>query len=198
MGAGWGCTQQRLETPVEAKPPETAPPLKEESTNSPEDWVDKKSNNNCFFLYAKNLKITWADSAGDNGYWRWSKIEETSNTMVDAAELLHVCWLEVHGKFETRQLSPGTTYEVAFVIMLKDPACGWEVPVNVRLVLPDGNKQERKENLMKRPRGEWIEIPVGEFVVEEAGYIEFSMYEYEGGKWKGGLVIKGVAIRPKN
>jgi hypothetical protein len=118
--------------------------------------------------------------------------------VVDAAELLNVCWLEVHGKFGTRKLSPGTTYRVAFVIMLKDTARGWEVPVNVRLVLPDGDKQERKENLMKKPRGEWIEIPVGEFVVEEVGDIEFSVYEYEGGDWKGGLVIKGVAIRPKN
>jgi hypothetical protein len=119
--------------------------------------------------------------------------------VVDAAELLDVCWLEVHGKFETAKLSAGTTYEVAFVIMLKDPAYGWEVPVNVRLILPDGNKQERKENLMKKPRGEWIEIPVGEFVAspEKAGEIEFSIYEYEGGKWKRGLVIKGIVIRPK-
>ncbi|GLT63049.1 hypothetical protein SLA2020_356430 [Shorea laevis] len=80
----------------------------------------------------------------------------------------------------------------------EDPAYGWEDPVNVRLILPDRNKQERKENLMKKPRGEWIEIPVGEFVAspEMAGEIEFSIYEY-GGKWKRGLVIKGVAIRPK-
>lgn len=118
---------------------------------------------------------------------------------VDVAELLNVCWLEVGGKFETNKLSPGTLYEVAFEIMLKDPAYGWEVPVNIRLTLPDGNKQEHKENLMKKPRGEWIEIPVGEFVTspENTGEIEFSIYEYEGGKWKRGLVIKGVAIRPK-
>lgn len=103
------------------------------------------------------------------------------------------------GKFETKKLSPRTLYEVAFEIMLKDPSYGWEVPVNVRLTLPDGNKQEHKENLMKKPRGEWIEIPVGEFVTspENTGEIEFSIYEFEGGKWKRGLVIKGVAIRPK-
>jgi hypothetical protein len=105
----------------------------------------------------------------------------------------------VRGELETRKLSPGTRYEVAFVIMMKEAATGWEAPVNVRLILPDGNKQERKENLMKKPRGEWIEIPVGEFVAspEKAGDIEFSIYEYEGGQWKRGLVIKGIAIRPK-
>ena len=36
--------------------------------------------------------------------------------------------------------------------------------MNVMLILPDGNKQERKENLVGKPRGEWIEIPIGEFV----------------------------------
>jgi hypothetical protein len=59
----------------------------------------------------------------------------------------------VRGELETRKLSPGTRYEVAFVIMMKEAATGWEAPVNVRLILPDGNKQERKENLMKKPRG---------------------------------------------
>jgi hypothetical protein len=52
---------------------------------------------------------------------------------------------------------------------------------------------------MKTPRGEWIEISVGEFVAspKNTGEIEFSIYEHEDGKWKRGLVIKGIAIRPK-
>lgn len=106
----------------------------------------------------------------------------------------------MQGRFETAKLSPGAPYEVAFVIMLRDPAYGWEVPVNVRLTLPDGTKQEHKENLMKKPRGEWIEIPAGEFVTwpEKTGEIKFSIYENQGGEWKRGLIIKGVAIRPKN
>ncbi|XP_075673968.1 lectin-like [Castanea sativa] len=163
--------------------------------NTKKHWVDKKSNN-VFFLYARNLSITWS---ADTRYWHWPSLKETSDVSIDVAELLNVCWLEVGGKFETKKLSPGNLYEVAFEIMLKNPSYGWEVPVNVRLTLPDGNKQEHKENLMKKPRGEWIEIPVGEFVTspENTGEIEFSIYEYEGGKWKRGLVIKGVAIRPK-
>ncbi|XP_041023408.1 protein PHLOEM PROTEIN 2-LIKE A1-like [Juglans microcarpa x Juglans regia] len=158
-------------------------------------WVDKNSNN-CFFLYARNLTISWIE---DKRYWQWRSIQETRDEVIDVAELLNVCWLEVHGKFQTANLSPGTLYELAFVVKLKDPAYGWEVPVNVRLTLPDGNKQEHKENLMKKPRGDWIEIPVGEFVPspENTGEIEFSIYEYEGGEWKRGLVIKGITIRPK-
>lgn len=120
--------------------------------------------------------------------------------MIEVAQLKRVCWLEVLGKFDTRKLSPGILYEVSFVVMLKDPAQGWEVPVNVRLVLPGGKKQEHKENLMEKLRVRRIEIPVGEFVAsaQDVGEMEFSMYEYEGGMWKQGLVIEGVAIKPKN
>ncbi|OIV93321.1 hypothetical protein TanjilG_23093 [Lupinus angustifolius] len=121
--------------------------------------------------------------------------------MTEVAELKRVCWLEVHGKFDTRKLSPGILYEVSFVVMLKDPAQGWEVPVNVRLVLPGGKKQEHKEKLIDKLRMRKIEIPVGEFVAsagDNGGEMEFSLYEYEGGMWKQGLVIEGVTIKPKN
>lgn len=36
-------------------------------------WVDKKSNN-VFFLYARNLSITWA---ADTRYWHWPSLKET-------------------------------------------------------------------------------------------------------------------------
>ncbi|CAB4276725.1 unnamed protein product [Prunus armeniaca] len=159
-------------------------------------WVDKKSNN-CFMVYARDLLITWAE---DNRYWLWPSLQETSGVVIDAAELINVCWLEVHGKFETSKLSPGTLYEVVFVVKLKASGYGWDVPVNVRLTLPDDSIQWHKVNLMEIPREQWIEISVGEFRAspEKPGDMEFSMYEYDGGKWKRGLVIKGVTIRPKN
>ncbi|KAM1032516.1 hypothetical protein ACFX2I_036093 [Malus domestica] len=159
-------------------------------------WVDKKSNN-CFMVYARDFSITWAE---DNRYWHWYSLQETSDVFIDAAELLNVCWLEVHGKFETANLSPGTLYEVVFVVKLNAADYGWEDPINFRLTLPDGTRQCRKVNLMQTPRGQWVEIPVGEFRAspEKSGDMEFSMYEYDGGKWKKGLVIKGVVIRPKN
>ncbi|CBI27170.3 lectin-like [Vitis vinifera] len=159
-------------------------------------WMEKKFNN-CFMIFARNLSITWAE---DSRYWHWLKIKETSDVFVDVAELINVCWLEVHGKFETAKLSPGIMYKVAFVVMMKDPAYGWGVPVNLKLALPDGNTQEHKENLREKPKGQWIEIPVGQFQTsaENIGEIEFSLFEYEGGDWKSGLVVKGVIIQPKN
>ncbi|KAI4296954.1 hypothetical protein L6164_036870 [Bauhinia variegata] len=160
-------------------------------------WLDK-SYSNCFMLYARALSITWSEN---KNYWRWVPTEDTSGTMIDVAELKKVCWLEVHGRMDTKMLSPGVLYEVSFVAMLKDPAQGWEVPVNVRLALPGGKKQEHKENLIEKLRMQWMEIPVGQFVLSAQdikGEMEISMYEYEGGMWKQGLIIKGVVIRAKN
>ncbi|KAF8408628.1 hypothetical protein HHK36_004691 [Tetracentron sinense] len=161
-------------------------------------WVEKNSGYNCFMLFARDLSITWAE---DEQYWHWHDPTEitSADVFVDVAEVLNVCWLEVHGKFNMKNLSQGIKYEVVFVVMLKNLAYGWEVPVNLRLALPDGNKQERKERLLDMPRGEWVELRVGEFHTshDRVGKMQFTMFEYEGGKWKRGLVIKGASIRPK-
>ncbi|XP_021890035.1 lectin-like [Carica papaya] len=163
-------------------------------------WVDKKSNKNCFMVLSRGLAITWAEDAR---FWHWQNLKDTTtDEVIEVAELLNVCWLEVCGKFEIEKLSPATLYEVVFVIMLKDAtaAYGWEIPVNLSLSLPDGSKFNCRESLMTKPRCQWIEIPIGEFTTstQNVGNITFSMYEHEGGKWKRGLVIKGIAIRPKD
>ncbi|KAE8655602.1 hypothetical protein F3Y22_tig00117022pilonHSYRG00068 [Hibiscus syriacus] len=46
------------------------------------------------------------------------------------AELVRVCWVELVGKFNVSKLSPGTMYQVVFIVMLREEAYGWEVPVN--------------------------------------------------------------------
>lgn len=160
-------------------------------------WVEKKFYSNCFMLFAKDLSITWG---GDTRYWKWPSLCETGGDVsVDVAELLDVCWLEIYGKFNTKMLSPGILYEVVFVVKLKDPAYGWGVPVNVSLVLPNGYKHEHKEKLQTKPREQWIEVPVCEFITspENVGEIQIGMNEYDAGEWKRGLVIKGISIRPK-
>ncbi|XP_019156033.1 PREDICTED: lectin-like [Ipomoea nil] len=160
-------------------------------------WVDRRWRKNCFILFARDVSITWGE---DKRYWHWPMHQESSEISVPVAELLNVCWLEIHGRFDVSKLSPETTYEVIFVVMLKDPAYGWHIPVNLRLILPDGSRQERKENLMEKARGKWIEIQAGEFDMRSMaknGEIEFSIYEYEGSIWKRGLVIKNVVIRAK-
>ncbi|KAJ0082605.1 hypothetical protein Patl1_11879 [Pistacia atlantica] len=159
-------------------------------------WVNKESGSNCFMLFARDLSVIWGD---DQRYWKWTSLKETSDVFVDVAELLNVCWLEIKVRFETTKLTPRALYKVMFVIMLKEVAYGWDAPVNLRLLLPNGIKIEHKENLKMKPRNQWIEIPVGEFrtLPERAGEMEISMYEIEDENWKKGLVIKGIVITAK-
>ena len=113
-----------------------------------------------------------------------------------------VCWLDVNGKFDTRELTPETMYEIAYVVKLEDTASGWETPVNLKLTLPNSSSrpQERSVSLKVHIGKWWVDIPAGEFRTspENAGEISFSMYETRSNLWKTGLFVKGVEIRPKN
>jgi hypothetical protein len=114
--------------------------------------------------------------------------------------LQNVCWLEIHGKLDLSHLTPGLTYEVFFDVMLTKEAYGWSVPVNLRLKFPSGGTvQERKENLQEKPRGQWLQLKAGEIEARQGqnGEMEISMFEYDGGLWKRGLVIKCIEIVPK-
>ncbi|KAA0032413.1 protein PHLOEM PROTEIN 2-LIKE A1-like [Cucumis melo var. makuwa] len=127
-------------------------------------------------------------------------MKKTYSNTIEVVELIIVSWLEIQGKMKTCELSPGICYEAAFEVMIKDRAYGWDIPVNIRVKKPDGSKQEHKENLGQRPRGRWLEIPIGDFIVrdhERGGEIEFCMFEYKGGNSKEGMVLKGIVIRSK-
>ncbi|CAA7045275.1 unnamed protein product [Microthlaspi erraticum] len=125
-----------------------------------------------------------------------------SETLVEAAVLEKVCWLDVNGTFETKVLIPGTTYEVVYVVKLEDTASGWETPVNLKLTLPSNMERPQERSVSLKPHiGKWwVEIPAGEFTTtpQNAGEIRFSLYETASNWWKGGLFVKGVEIRPKN
>ncbi|KAI3879143.1 hypothetical protein MKX03_010647 [Papaver bracteatum] len=165
-------------------------------------WIDD-SGCNCFMLFPRSLAITWAE---DKQYWHWPSVKESSTSdemAIEVAELLNVCWLEANGKLDISKLTPGVKYDILFVVMLKNSAYGWEAPVNLRLVHPDGKTQQRKENLQVKPKSQWIELHAGEFQTppqpddKQEKEIQFSLFEYEDGRWKRGLVIKGVIVRPK-
>uniref|UniRef100_A0A1J3DJ94 AIG1-type G domain-containing protein n=1 Tax=Noccaea caerulescens TaxID=107243 RepID=A0A1J3DJ94_NOCCA len=164
--------------------------LKEQQRNEP-----KKTG----VVYARNLGIEWGQ---DSRYWSWVTLQYdiSSNALVEAAALLGVCWLDVGGTFDTRELSPWTHYEVVFVMKLKKSASGWEVPVHMKLVMPNNmaGPEERIVKLEEYIGKGWVTILAGEFLTtpEYLGEIRFSMYETK--RWQEGLIIKGVIIRPKN
>ncbi|XWS58619.1 hypothetical protein CRYUN_Cryun08bG0050200 [Craigia yunnanensis] len=162
-------------------------------------WEDAKSGHKCFVLYARSLHISWSHL----DYWVWDSFKETSDEKIEVARLRTVCWLDVRGNFKISDLSPGTVYEVVYVVMLTKGASGWELPVKLKLCLPDGKVQERQVSLLQKPRGQWMELSLGHFCTGENGETretrEVWFYLYEcGGHWKNGLVIKGVILRPIN
>ncbi|XP_011626594.1 uncharacterized protein LOC105421323 [Amborella trichopoda] len=167
------------------------------STRKKRYWVDEKSRGNCFILFARDLKIVWGE---DGRYWRWIRLAETSHSKIEIAELLNVCWFEVRGKIDASWFSPGIDYIVAFIVKLGEEAFGWEAQ-DVTLSLTCANKMEKThtQNLEEKERGKWMEIHVGAFHhgVEEKGDIEFSMMHTQDSRWKSGLFIKGVVIRPR-
>lgn len=117
-----------------------------------------------------------------------------------AADLNQVCWLEATG---TLELAKPQTYEIIYHIKFKDDAFGWNgVPVTFRLVTPEGERKETSqmmESHSKRRSKGWREIYGGEFSLstQTGGKVEFGMYEIESQKWKGGMLLAGVTIRPK-
>ena len=83
--------------------------------------------------------------------------------------------------------------------MLTEPVYGWTAPVNLRLKLPDRTVQERKDKLQERPRDQWMELKAGELKAQpgQKGEVEISLFEYDGGQWKRGLLVKGIKVVPK-
>ncbi|KAL4574676.1 hypothetical protein LXL04_021512 [Taraxacum kok-saghyz] len=72
--------------------------------------LDKKTGKKCYMLAARDLSIVWGDTPR---YWRW--ISSPESRFTEVAELISVCWFEVHGRISTSMLSPNTTY-VAFIV----------------------------------------------------------------------------------
>ncbi|ONK63861.1 uncharacterized protein A4U43_C07F19690 [Asparagus officinalis] len=77
--------------------------------------LEKSSGAKCYMISARELGIVWGDTPH---YWKWISAADTR--FAEVAYLLNVCWLEIHGKVETRILSPKTNY-VAYLVFKLDP-----------------------------------------------------------------------------
>ncbi|PKI74019.1 hypothetical protein CRG98_005636 [Punica granatum] len=157
-------------------------------------WIDEKSRV-CLMLYARSLYITW----GNREYWIWDCFKETTEENIEVAKVSHICWLDVRGKLSMSDLTPRAEYEVVYRVKLSKNAFGWELPVTLKLSLPNGTVRHRQVSLLEKPRGSIIELSVGHFIVEddETGEVCFDLYEH-GGHWKCGLIVHGAIIRSKN
>ncbi|OAP17898.1 hypothetical protein AXX17_AT1G34680 [Arabidopsis thaliana] len=171
--------------------------MADENKRIKEEEQRKIDSKKTHMVYARNLVIA---GSHQSEHWSWvpMQYDTSSETIVEAASLVGLCWLDIGGTFNTRELTPWTHYEVVYLLKLIKSATGWEVPVNLKLTLPSGAKpQERSVTLKEYIGKSWVAIPAGEFMTtpENNGEISFSFYEM--GRWQEGLVVKGVAIRPK-
>lgn len=117
--------------------------------------------------------------------------------------MIRIYWLQIKGNFHTRNLIPGTKYEVVFLMNLEETAFGWEEPVTLKLKLTrrDGSEsiQERDLRLDDYIGDSWVDIQAGEFEAppkDDAAKIYFSLHQYVTSDRKNGLIVKGAAIRP--
>ncbi len=117
---------------------------------------------------------------------------------VQVAELVEVCWLEIKGTIWTVDLSPGTLYEIVFVVKITNRGIS-RFSLKLTIALPDSTSVTRYEPLKEKPLHTWIEIQVGEFIMspQNVGNMTFVLEE-KGGDWKSGLLVKCAIIRPKN
>ncbi|KAF5953447.1 hypothetical protein HYC85_006303 [Camellia sinensis] len=159
-------------------------------------FVDKKSNKNCFVLFARELDICWNENPQ---YWRWTTLKETSfniylvwHAVVKRLKWLSYCRGQLNGAID---LSPGIVYEIVFVVrMIKYE----DFSLKLTIILPNSKKRTRNESLNEKPLGSWFDIQLGEFKMspENVGTMEFSLEDHAE-LWKSGLIEKCAIIRPK-
>ncbi|GER44953.1 F-box family protein, partial [Striga asiatica] len=172
--------------------------------------VDKYTNKRCYMLSARELSITWSSNPL---CWCWKPTQ--LSRFPESIELISVCRLEILGKFDTRMLSPNTTYGAYLVFQLTNRAFGLSAsPFEVSVEIGDCKKRGRfylKQDECKgqeepdvapealSPRGDgWSEVELGEFYVGGAHReVKLEFKEVKSEHLKGGLLVDGVELRPK-
>ncbi|KAM5561113.1 F-box protein PP2-B15-like [Rosa sericea] len=180
--------------------------------------IEKSTGKKCYMLSARDLSITWACNPL---YWSWKHSSESR--FAEVAELRTIWWLEICGTMNSQLLSPKTVYSAHLVIKLANRAYGLDsLPSEVSLEVCNYKSQgtvylsanrkatevdERvrpirvlEERLRERTDG-WMEIELGSFYNDGCYYnkdVKMSLKEVKGAHLKGGLIVEGIEIRPKN
>ena len=136
-----------------------------------------------------------------------------------------VCWFEIRGKIDIQMLSPSTLYTVNLVFKSNIEAYGFEhQPVEATVGLAGGETTTRSvyldsetemrylphqivprrdgdndQNHPKEREDGWLETELGEFFFDgrQEGELRIRVFGVRGGNWKGGLIVQGIEIRPK-
>ncbi|KAL6591475.1 hypothetical protein ACP70R_049978 [Stipagrostis hirtigluma subsp. patula] len=102
-------------------------------------WLDRETGARCYMLSARSLNIAWDDHPW---YTRWIPI--TGSSFSEANELLHVCWLEIRGKMDSKMLSQSSTYGAYIVFKVAPKACGLDSPIQKTSISLGASKSTRR------------------------------------------------------
>ncbi|CAL4967591.1 unnamed protein product [Urochloa decumbens] len=161
-------------------------------------WLDRETGAKCYMLSARALCVIWGDTPQ---YWRW--IPLTDSSFSEAAELLHVWWLEIRGNIDSKMLSQNSAYAAYIVFKVARGAYGLgshfaETSVSLggsesarQVCLDDLNRGYDESRRGPRPIGRGrIEIPPDVLVPCERadGWLELEMGEFQNAEGEDGEV----------
>ncbi|KAK7269092.1 hypothetical protein RIF29_21808 [Crotalaria pallida] len=176
--------------------------------------LHRQSGKKCYMLAARDLSIIWGDSPQ---YWKWTTVPDSRFQQV--AELIAVCWFEIHGRINTNDLSSNIKYAAFLVFKMIDARGFRYCPVQLSVGIFGGRNETKdvcldpnfKEMQLQRQgsferlqcpnvRSDgWLEIEMGEFFNSglEDDQVEMSVRETKTNLWKHGFVLQGIEVRPK-
>ncbi|XP_024313926.1 putative F-box protein PP2-B12 [Brachypodium distachyon] len=109
--------------------------------------LDRATGAKCHTLSARALNISWGDTPY---YWRWIHVDVDDYWFSEAAELLHVCWLEIRGRIPSKMLSKNTEYTARIVFKLTDDTRCLDHPFQDASVSVGGSESTRHVCLQAR------------------------------------------------
>ncbi|KAJ0105626.1 hypothetical protein Patl1_19263 [Pistacia atlantica] len=171
--------------------------------------LEKESGKKCYMVAARQLVIRWLCREKPQ-WWKWQSLHESRFDEV-VELLMHVWWLDVKGRIETKILSPRTTYAAYFVFNLSKSGNEYErIALQLGVYFEGRDKGKRRVMFLNpstnasqlcRDRGDgWMEIEMSEFfnVNGDEGTLLFRVFDFHGFCTKHGLIIEGIELRPKN
>ncbi|KAG5234391.1 hypothetical protein OIU77_000200 [Salix suchowensis] len=153
------------------------------------DEILKEAGSNTWKFKPRGFNIIWGS---DKRYWN---VPEKG--IVQPAELLKVCWLEVTGT--TKESLPKGKYEIKFNLQVKPGAFGLS-DSPIFMMAKVGKRGRYKWRKIKLPQtSDSSSATTDPFQIEvdearEDNKLYFGLYEVWNGKWKGGLLIHGATV----
>uniref|UniRef100_I1R3M3 F-box domain-containing protein n=2 Tax=Oryza glaberrima TaxID=4538 RepID=I1R3M3_ORYGL len=141
-------------------------------------WLERTSLAKCYLLSSRSLAIAWEDHPLK---WRWISLPDSR--FEEVAELLKVCWLDLCGRVNCRELSPNTEYAAYLVFKLTDDSYGLDCQTQEADITMDDQVVSAKRTISfyPRPRPSTRETLSNMCRIEEAGQAEEPSYPRERG-----------------